>query len=324
MKRAYSTLVTALFAVFMIGCNATAAQPKSDTPQSVQIYTTDNADGKITVKTIEKAFDSVGLGVDGNNNMNSPFEKRFNNIHYPVYNLAMFRNNELTLKLVKKYPRFGNLTPLTMSIYSEPKGSDKKTMSVATLTLAGMSRAGGIPMDDPDLVAYAKLIDDALKAAMPNGKREFLNFGVDQSKDYQTNFVAEVDWSETTVEEWSENFQAEFEAEMEPLGFLLPNFVNMKEELFDEAGYDEYDFYNTYSICKFDVIYPVSKLHPEAGAYAPCSFYMYKKKGEDTVYIGWLSVDNWIETLDFEDAESIDPLRDAQMKIENIITELTE
>jgi len=322
MKKIYGTLVSAFLAITILGCSATASQPaKPAKVQSVQVMSTDNSDGKVTTKTIEKAFDAAGLTVGANNDMNNPFGKRFPSLHYKVYNLAVFSNTDLAFKLIKKYPQFGALMPLTMSIWS-----DKGTMNAATLTLDGMARAGKIPVNDPDLVAYASMITKALNAAMPNGALKELNHTVKDPKDsYAVDFVAEIDMEEVTdIEEYKEDFQAEFEGEMEPLGFLFPNFMNLKEEIFDDAGYDAYDFYDTYSICKFDVIYPVSKSYPEAGAYAPCSFYMYKKKGEAKMHLGFLGVDNWIKTLDIQDEHSIKQLRDAQKMIENIVNELTE
>ena len=321
MKKMYSVLVAVFVAITMLGCNAAAAKPaKPDVAQSVQVMSSNNSDGKITTKTIEKAFNDTGLNVSANNDMNNPFGKRFPSLHYKVYNLAVFSNNDLTFKLIKKYPNFGLLMPLTMSIWS-----DGNTMNVSTLTLDGLSRTGGIPKTDTDLIAYSNMINAALKAAMPNGEFKFLNHKVKDTKaSYAVRFVAEIDEDVEDLEEYKEDFQAEFEGEMEPLGFLFPNFVNVKEDMFDESGYDEYDFYDTYSICKFDVIYPVSKLHPEAGAYAPCSFYMYKKKGENKMHLGFLGVDNWIKTLDMEDEASFKPLREAQGMIENIVNELTE
>ena len=333
MRKIYNMFAVTLVTLALLGCSSesTAKQTTQESTkstkeapkaiQSVQVYTVDNSDGKITAKTIEAAFDANALTVDGNNNMNSPFEKRFNNVHYKVYHLAMFRNNDLTFKLIKKYSNFGALTPLTMSIWS-----DGNTMNVSTLTLEGMARASEIPVDDADLVAYSKLIDKALKAALPNGAYKNLDFKIKfPKKSLASNFEMEVELDEdTTAESFKEDFQAEFEGELEPLGFLFPNFINLNEEMFDEAGYKEYDFFDTYSICKFDVIYPVSKMHPEAGAYAPCSFYMYKKKSEDKMHMGFLSVDNWITTLDVEDEASIKPLRDAQAMIESIINEMTE
>lgn len=322
MKKIYSTLLGAFLALTILGCSATASQPaKPTTIQNVQIMSSNNSDGKITTKTIEKAFDTAGLTVGGNNDMNNPFGKRFGKLHYKVYNLAVFSNSDLAFKLIKKYPQFGALMPLTMSIWS-----DKDTMNVATLTIDGMARAGGIPKNDPDLVAYAAMVNEALNSAMPKGAFKVLNHKVEDPKSsYAIDFVAELDEDAIAdIETYKEDFQAEFEGEMEPIGFLFPNFMNLTEEIFDDAGYDAYDFYDTYSICKFDVIYPVSKATPEAGAYAPCSFYMYKKKGENKMHLGFLGVDNWIKTLDIKDENAIKQLRDAQAMIENIVNELTE
>ena len=85
-------------------------------------------------------------------------------LHHKVYNLALFKNTDLNLKLLKKYPNFGVMVPLTMSIWS-----DGSTVNIATLSLEGMGRAGAIPLDDEDLLAYSAMIDKALKSAMPEG-----------------------------------------------------------------------------------------------------------------------------------------------------------
>jgi len=329
MKKIYTLVLAALVAISIVGCNGASSAPvkeeaKSSKPaQNVQVFSADNSDGKITTKIVEAGFDKAGLSVAGNNDMNKPFTLRFKKTHYSVYNLAMFVNNDLTFKLVKKYPNFGALTPLTMSIWMD---DTTKTMNVATLTVDGMARATGIPVNDPDLVAYAKLIDTALKNGMPNGSFKDLGHTVkNPKKTFATEFVVELDLDGQSPEDFIEEFEAEFEGELEPLGFLLPNYTNLQEEIFDDAGYTGvYDYYHTYSICKFDVIFPVSKTHPEAGAWAPCSFYLYKKTGENQMHMGFLSVDNWITTLDIEDKESLEPLREAQGQIETIINEMIE
>jgi uncharacterized protein (DUF302 family) len=320
MKKIYTILLSAIVALGFSACAGnTPSVAEQNKGQNVQIMTSDNSDGKITPASIDEAFTSVGLVMAGNNDMNKPFSLRFHNTYYKTYNLAMYYDSALTLKLIKKYPQFGALTPLTMSIWS-----DGSTMNISTLSIEGMARTGEIPLNDPDLVAYAALIQKALHTAMPNGHFKALNYTVKfPDKSLKTKFEADVEETDD-IDSFKEDFEAEFEGEMEPLGFLMPNYINMKEELFDDETNDQYDFYDTYSICKFDVIYPVSRLHPEAGAFAPCSMYIYKKKGEDKMHMGWLNVDNWITTLDIEDEESIKPLREAQGMIEKIMTELTE
>ena len=316
MKKLFTYIVTLFIALSALTANAQA------TVQDVQIYTTANKDKKVTTKSIEAAFESVGLSVAGNNDMNNPFSKRFGKLYYKVYNLAIFSNSELTFKLIKKYPEFGALTPLTMSIWQEKDGS----MNISTLTFNGMARASRIPSTDTDLRAYAALVHKALRKAMPNGHFKKLYFKPSHNdQPLQVNFTATVDLDEgASIDDYIDDFETEFEGEMEPLGFLFPNYMNLQEDIFDDYDYHEYDFYHTYSICKFDVIYPVSKYHPEAGAWAPCSFYLYKKKGENKIYMGFLGVQNWISTLDIEDQSSIKALQKAQGMIKKIIKEQTE
>ncbi|CAI6143983.1 MAG: hypothetical protein SPLUMA1_SPLUMAMAG1_01532 [uncultured Sulfurimonas sp.] len=324
MTKIYSLIIVILMAISVVGCNeASVAPAKPKKIQDVQVFSSPNPDGKITIKSIEVAFDGVGLEIPGNNDMNKPFGLRFKKLHYKIYNLAMFINTDLTFKLIKKYPSFGALTPLTMSIWEGKEGC----INISTLTINGMARPTGIPVTDPDLIAYAELIHKGLALAIPGGTFKDLNHTVKfPNKTLATNFEMELDLDDQSPEEFIEEFEAEFEGEMEPLGFLLPNYTNVQEEIFDDRGYTGvYDFYHTYSICKFDVIYPVSENHPEAGAWAPCSFYLYKKKGEDKMYMGFLSVDNWITTVGMtEEEEGTKKLREAQAFIENIINEMSE
>lgn len=322
MKTSYKIIILLLVTSIFYGCTKapqTKLETKIQSTQDVQVFSSSNKD--ITPKRIEDAFEAVGLSVLGNNDMNKPFKARFGSVHYPGYNLAMYANNDLTFNLIKKYPSFGALTPLTMSIWKE-----KGTINIATLTINAMARTANIPLDDPDLIRYAQLVTDALHKAMPNGKFKKLSMvPIKQSKSLQINFISNINLDkDVNIQDFIEDFEAEFEGELEPLGFLFPNYINVQEEIFDEHDYHKYDFYHTYSICKFDVIYPVSKLHPEAGAWAPCSFYIYKKKGEDKIHMGFLSVENWISSLNIKDQASIKPLHEAQGMIIKVIKEISD
>jgi uncharacterized protein (DUF302 family) len=290
--------------------------------ENIQVFSSPNSDKKITPKSIETAFNQAGLTILGNNNMNKPFLQRFENKHYEIYNLAMFMNTKYNYKLLKKYPQFGALTPLTMSIWQDKKGN----MNIATLNIQGIARAANIPATDKDLHSYASLIHKALKKAMPHGhfKKSSLK-PTTKNNSYQINFTANVHLENgEDLEDFIDDFEEEFEAEMESLGFLFPNITNVQDEIFKKYDYKVYDFYHTYSICKFDVIYPVSKDHPEAGAWAPCSFYIYKKKDEDKMQMGFLGVDNWIKTLNIKDKTSIIQLKEAEAMIEKILNDMIE
>ena len=285
-----------------------------------QVFSVDNAKGSITAKTIEKAFNESGMQVDVNNDMNSIFEKRYKKTHHTSYNLAIFRHNASVAALLKKYPSIGLITPLSMSIYSDDA---KKTINVSTLSLEGMARITQIPVDNKDLVAYAKLLKDALHKALPKG--QFLTTHTTKSADAKTRTTFstkfELEKGDTYVSA-KDGFKEEFESEIGSVGFLVPKSYNLQKEILKDKG--DYDFYDTYSIIRFNVIFPVSKAHPDAGSYAPFSLAIYKKKGEDTVDISFPSISNWISDLDISDAEAVKEVHKTHDMVKNILEELTE
>ncbi|MDQ7047050.1 MAG: DUF302 domain-containing protein [Sulfurovum sp.] len=229
--------------------------------QNIQIFSVDNSKGVISAKSIEKAFNESAVVVDVNNDMNSIFSKIYGKVHHKNYNLAIFTHPELVSKLMKKYPTIGLITPLSMSIYED---AAKNTINIATLSLIGMARITQIPVTDSDLIAYAKAVDAALHNALPKGKYLSVSHHTKSSKPLVTEFSIELEVEEgDTVTDAKESFKEEFESELGPVGFLIPKSYTFR--------HDDYDFFDTYSIIRFNAIYPVSKNHPDAGAYAPFS-----------------------------------------------------
>jgi len=171
MKKIYNLIVAISILVGFSGCkeDVTPTAKKIEIVSSIQVFSQKDSIS-ITPKMISKAFVKVGLKNVGNNDMNKPFSQRFSHTHYSTYNLAMFQNDALTLKLIKKYPNFGVIAPLSMSIWRDKKDA----LNISTLTLHGMARVANIPLNDPDLVAYALLVKKGLREALPKGK--FIEF----------------------------------------------------------------------------------------------------------------------------------------------------
>jgi len=289
------------------------------TTNDIQVLTSDNADGKITPATIEEAFTKAGFFVSANRDMNVPFKKQFKETTFDVYNLFTFFSKKDTLELAKKYPNIGLFSPMSMSIYTK-KG--EKKISISSLKVEAMAKILNIPADDAILVKVGEMVKGALKSAMPNGTFETFSYTAQKStKPQVSTFEMEMD-----PEEWEdekEEFQMEYEGSLAPSGFVMAGFNDLNYD-FEESKYEAYDFYDVYSICKLPVIYTVAKVRPEAGAYAPCSIYFYKKKGENKMYAGFPTAYKWIASMDIKDKESIKVLNEAQESMHKILTELTE
>ncbi|OZA42516.1 MAG: DUF302 domain-containing protein, partial [Sulfurovum sp. 17-42-90] len=89
------------------------------TAADIEIFTSDNADGKITPESIEKAFKEAGFVVSANRDMNGPFVIQFKESSFDTYNLFTFYKQDAVLELVKKYPNIGLFAPMSMSIYTK-------------------------------------------------------------------------------------------------------------------------------------------------------------------------------------------------------------
>jgi len=284
------------------------------TSQDIYVFTSDNSDGKITPKTIEDAFTEAGFYVSANNDMNFPYKRDFNNTEYDVYNLVAFYSPDIVAEFITEFPKIGLFAPMSMSIYTK-KGD--KTISMATISPKRISEITGIPADHAGWAKLDALITKAFTAAMPNGKLAMLaNTKLDITEPIISEFQFEM------TDEWEdekEDFENAFESALTPAGFAMPAFNEITDEL-EDIGYD---FYEVYSICKIPVIYTVSKDHPEAGAYAPCSLYVYKKEGENTVHMGFPTVHNWLYSMGIKDEASRKVLLDAQATFVGILDKVS-
>ncbi len=298
------------------------ASTKSETAaQDIRIYTADNQGGKINAASVEKAFTNAGFYVTGINDMNIPFDAKYKKHPHKLYYLMTFHKKDFVNKIMKKYPEMALFTPLSMSIYTR---NGEKTISVSSMSASGIAKVTGIPADNADLVAYMKEIADTLAKALPNGKFEELDYKIAKPEgDLVQRFTMEMDVKEDEIEDEAEGIQEEIEAGVETAGFVVAGFNQLVDDL-KSSGNDSYDFFDVYSICKVPVIYTVSKEHPEAGAFAPCTLYMYKKKGEKVVHFAYPSVYNWFSSIDVADKESKDVLLKAQKQMNAALAEVTE
>ena len=316
MKSIIKGLVTAL--LLITGVTASAAQ-------DVQIYTTDNSKGEITGETIEKAFADAGFLISGNNDMNIAFKSKFQKTNHKMYHLFTLYRKDYVLELTKVSPKAALFAPLSMSIYMNTGSND---ISISSLSIDGMAKVTGIPATNKHMVAYSKLVRETLAKALPNGHFEKTSYKTLAPKgELITSFTYEMELEEgndaDAIEEELEGIQEELEGSLETVGFVIAGFNRLGEE-FKEAGYDKYDFFDAYSICKLPVIFEVAKKNPEAGAYAPCTFYMYKEKDSNIIQMAYPSVYNWLSSLDITNEASVKVLEDAQKLMVEVVNEATE
>lgn len=311
----------ALSCLVMIGLLAEQNQKIEEKIEKgdIQIFTTANKDKNITAQTIQKVLEEAGFFVSENRDMNVPFKKQFNESDFDVYNLLTFYKRDVAVELAKKYDNMGLFTPMSMSIYTR-KG--ESTISVSVLSSEAMASIMKIPSDEALLIDLGTLVVKTLEVALPKAKLEKLSYSsIEPKAELVTSFTMEMD-----VEEWEDEFEElkmSLEGELAPKGFVIAGHNNLGD-LFEDAGYDGFDFYEVYSICKLPVIFTIAKLRPEAGAFAPCSLYLEKRKEEKEMTIAFPSVYNWMSSLALTEKKETKVLESAQKQMRDILTSVTE
>ncbi len=289
--------------------------------QDIQIYTADNSNGKITPQTIEQSFKDAGFYITTNNNMNRAFDSKYKVTNHKLYHLLVLHKEDIASKLIKTNVNAALISPLSMSIYTN-KGSNN--ISVSSISLDGMSKLTGIAKTNKDLIELNKIVRGVLQKALPNGKFEKTSYKILKPQgELVTRFIGEMDVEPKEIEDELEGLQEELEGSLETVGFVIAGF-NKLQEVFSEDEKAKYDFFDAYSICKIPVIFAVAKTHPEAGAFAPCTFYMYKEKGSNMVHMSYPSVYNWLSSLSIEDKAATDVLIKAQKVMVDLLNEVTE
>ena len=310
-------VVKGIFCISLAVCSVMATE--KNIASDIEIITSQNSDGKITPKSIEEAFKKAGFTVSANRDMNGPFVKQFKDSGFDTYNLFTFYKKEAVLELVKKYSNVGLFAPMSMSIYTK-KG--EQTISVSSLSAEAMAKIMKAPSDDETLLSLRKLIKETLQSAMPKGTFSSPSYTIQKAKgELVTHFSMEMD-----EEEWEDELdelKMGFEGELAPNGFVIAGFNNLGDE-FEEEKYEAYDFYEVYSICKLPVIFTIAKSRPEAGAYAPCSLYLSKKKDNNMLDIAFPSVYNWMSSMAIDNKEEMEVLENAQKGMQKILKSLTE
>ena len=291
---------------------AVSLQAKGD----LHLFEVDNKAGKITPTVIEEAFTSSGYSLGVNSEMNGPFMKQFQKSTFKVFTLLTVYHTKLSKDLVKAHPQAGVFVPMGVGIY---QAKNEDTLHVSILTAEAQAKILG--SDDKILKSIEDQTLKVMKKLMPDAKHTLSEDSLKESRSLVTKYELDLDG-----EDWEgakEETEMNLESGFEPLGFVMPGFIDYNEELTEE-GESPFDFYDTYSICKLKVIYTVALTKPEASAFAPCTVMVYKKKDEDKIVMGFPAVYNWMSSAKVEDKEAHAVLIKAQKDFESILKDITE
>ena len=234
-------------------------------------------------------------------------------------------NKEKMRPLLLKNPDFGAYAPFNFLVYKTL--DTEKDDNTWYGHLAADTMLNIIGEKDPEtrdeFKAMVKSFDDLIvKDMKPTMSKKF-----EHSKPLPehglTKMIMKFD-APDDLEEFIEDFVMNHDGAFSKHDFIIAGFVDYKFEYGDmDLEFDKYDAYWVSLLCHFKFSNSIfNRGIPEAGMFAPCSIYFYIPKGKNELHVGYASVDNWINALNFKDQKTIDYMRAIDAEVIETFREL--
>jgi len=315
-------LTFTIFPVFLLATALKEKASETSNMHSLATYYTLVGDLEKKYNTLmEEKLKTIGFNLtDPHKRVNDQYETKWGSTVLDVLSFMPIVKDSTILPLLNIDPRIAGFAPFNIVIH---KKLDENVSYVGHLVPEVMLNILGIENQEvrskfteifteldttitkelgvtPTTIPYKKL-----------PKKRMINF--------EYNFEEPED-----IDEFIDEFQNKIELAFIDKGYLIAGFHNFMEATDDaETILEEYDAFWTYSLCHLEFSYNVfdnKGARPEAGLFAPCTMYMYIRKGTNKVVIGMFRLHNWSDTLKIEDEKRLSLIEQLDIEIPEILT----
>ena len=300
-------------------------QPSKNDKLAVE-YTLESTDPQTDKKFFDftdKPLAKIGFYVnDAHHNVNNVYEQQVGKTSLEQLSFSSLINDDVARPLFKIDPRLGGFTPFNLVIYR--KKSDGKTVITHIMPEAALDI---LQISDPQVrETFTKMfepLDAEIEKTFKTTKTYTKLHGY--AKDSMMTFEIPFEEPED-IDDFFDEFQEKFEAAFETKGYIIAGFYNMKYSLNSEADVlPDFDQYVVWSLCHIPFSYTIfdgKNPLPKAAMFAPCSMYVYIKKGENKMVIGMPTLGAWAAALNITDAEKLQKINQLDAEIPQIIQSL--
>jgi len=271
-----------------------------------------------------KKIGSIGYStVAANKNIQNFYYEKFKDRNVEMISFFGMLNKEKLRPLLLKNPDFGAFSPFNLLAYKtlDTKNDDNTWfghISPDTMLDIIGEKDEATRKEFKDMIAP---LDDLIKAEL----KPTLSHKYERTKALPektlTKMVKKFDKPDD-LEEWIENFVMKHDGlfstgDTEDERFIIAGFIDLKFEYDDlELDFSKYDAYWVSLLCHFKFSNSIfNNGKPEAGMFAPCSIYFYIPKGKNELHVGYSTVNNWINSLNFTDEKRIEYMKQIDAEV---------
>ena len=275
---------------------------------------------------IIKKLDTIGYStVSANKNIQVHYYNKFQEKNVEMLSFFSMVNKEKLRPLLLSNPDFGAYAPFNFLVYKTLDTQSDNNTWYGHLDASTMLSIMGV-QDENNKKLFTSMVyslDSLVKTEMnPTLDKRFEHTKA-LPKQGLTKLVKKFEKTED-LETFVEDFIADHDGRFATHNFIIAGFIDFKFEYDDmDLDFDKYDAYWVSQLCHFKFSNAIfNRGIPEAGVFAPCSVYFYIPKGSNELHVGYASVDNWINALNFRDQRRIDYMKEIDAEVVAIFEEM--
>lgn len=316
-----TTLLPALLFITTIHTATHAAETTNEDALAI-FYTLDGDVQEQYNEFVEKKLKTIGFNLsDPHKRVNDQYETKYGSTLLDVLSFMPVVNDDAILPLLNIDPRIAVFAPFNMLIY---KKLDENKTHVGHLMPKIMLDILGIENKEvrEKFTATFKPLDEMIGKEL-GGTKSYMPYKK-LPKQRMINFEYEFEVPED-IDDFVDKFQNRFERAFINKGYLIAGHHNFMEQDGAEDVLTGYDAFWSYSICHLEFSYHMfdnEGARPEVALFAPCTMYMYIKKGSNKLVMGMFRFHNWSDTLDITDERRLALVEKRDKEIPEILTSL--
>ena len=271
---------------------------------------------------VEQKLRSIGFKcLDPKKRINDQYKKKWGSSVLDILSFMPIVKDSSILPLLNIDPRIAGFAPFNLLIH---KKLDENVTHVGHLVPEVMLDILGITNNEvrSKFSSEFKALDSSISQEL-GGVVTTLPYKA-LPKKRMINFEYEFE-TPKDMEDFVDEFQFKFELTFTEKGYMFAGYHNFMSSTDDaKEVLSEYDAFWTYSLCHLELSYNVFDTEgaiPEAGLFAPCTMYMYIRKGTNKIVIGMARLQNWSDTLDIKDDKRVKLIEKLDTEIPAILTE---
>ena len=289
--------------------------------QGVKFYVGDGDKEKEYMSMVNEKISSIGFILsDPHERINDAYKTKYGGTNLDNLGFFSVMKDADVGPLLLKEPSLGGFSPFNLHVYK--KQGENKTF-VGHVTPETMLDITGVK--DADVRAKFIATFPALDAMIEKeigSKVEYTEYSALPAKPMMT-FELPIERG-ASLETAIADFQGKFEETFEANQYIIAGYKDIKASMTDaNIEFGRFDAYWVYSLCHFKFSEGIfNQGRPDAGAFAPCSMYMYIEKGSNKIMIGMPRLATWTAVMGIKDQKMVDSINALDVEITKIMTEL--